>query len=281
MTIRSGGRPRDGRAPRPARTTRTPTRPRPCPRFSEPSRGAVATAAARRSRRRLPGHPQVPDLRARPGGDRPGRGADRAAADRQRRDPGHGRGQPGRASSCRSSRTSSREDLGTALTTPGLDRPGPGRVRRRDGDTARDDREPARGRGLPRRQRAFVFIAIDRDLTGELQQGTFILRKNLTPDQLVTALLAPPEVPYVDIALRTGLRLEQITAKLETSTALEMDPQEFYELVDVAAGRAARRLSLAQEDPRGRARRAPRSKGSCGRRPTACCPTRRPRSWSA
>ena len=77
-----------------------------------------------------------------------------------------------------------------------------------------------------------MFIAIDRDLSGALQQGTFILRKNLTPDQLVSALLAPPKIPYVDIALRTGLRLEQITAKLETLTALQMDPAEFYRIVD-------------------------------------------------
>jgi hypothetical protein len=53
----------------------------------------------------------------------------------------------------------------------------------------------------------------------------------MTPDEIVTALLAPPEVPYVDIALRTGLRLEQITAKLQTLDELEMDPREFYELV--------------------------------------------------
>jgi len=79
-------------------------------------------------------------------------------------------------------------------------------------------------------QRAFVFIATDRELTGDLQQGEFLLRKNLTPDEMVTALLAPPAIPYVDIALRTGLRLEQITAKLQTIEGLEMDPQEFYAL---------------------------------------------------
>jgi UPF0755 protein len=37
-------------------------------------------------------------------------------------------------------------------------------------------------------------------------------------------------VKYVDIALRTGLRLEQLTAKLET-LPLEMDPEAFYKLV--------------------------------------------------
>ena len=57
-----------------------------------------------------------------------------------------------------------------------------------------------------------------------------MLRRNMTPDQLVTALLAPPAIPYVEIALRTGLRLEQITAKLQTLPELEMDPREFYEL---------------------------------------------------
>ena len=46
----------------------------------------------------------------------------------------------------------------------------------------------------------------------------------------MTALLAPPPVPYVDLGLRTGLRLEQITAKLQT-LPLDMDPKDFYDLV--------------------------------------------------
>jgi UPF0755 protein len=51
----------------------------------------------------------------------------------------------------------------------------------------------------------------------------------MTPDQVVTALLAPPSIPYIEVDLRTGLRLEQITAKLQT-LALEMDVRAFYEL---------------------------------------------------
>ena len=47
---------------------------------------------------------------------------------------------------------------------------------------------------------------------------------------MVTSLLAPPAIPYVDIALRTGLRIEQVTAKLQTIEGLEMDVQEFYDL---------------------------------------------------
>ena len=86
--------------------------------------------------------------------------------------------------------------------------------------------------GLIGDSRAFVYLAVVNDLTHGLQQGTFVLRKNMTPDQVVNALLAPPDVKYVDIGLRTGLRLEQITAKLQSlHPELPMDASEFYDIV--------------------------------------------------
>ena len=109
-----------------------------------------------------------------------------------------------------------REDLGPALTTPVSTEPTQVEFLVEAGDTASTIADRLEEQGLLGDSRAFVFIAIDRELTGSLQQGTFVLRKNMTPDQLVSALLAPPDVKYVDIGLRTGLRLEQITAKLET-----------------------------------------------------------------
>jgi UPF0755 protein len=99
----------------------------------------------------------------------------------------------------------------------------------REGDTASSIAARLEDQGVVTDARAFVFIADERELSTDLQQGTFILRASMTPDEVVTALLAPELVPFVDIALRTGLRLEQITAKLQT-LALEMDPREFYEL---------------------------------------------------
>jgi UPF0755 protein len=123
-----------------------------------------------------------------------------------------------------------REDLGDSLTDPVSDDPEQVEFLVEEGDTATTIGARLGEAGLIRDERAFVFIASDRELTGDLQQGTFVLRRNMTPEQLVLALLAPPEVPYVEIGLRTGLRLEQITAKLQTLTALEMDPREFYEL---------------------------------------------------
>jgi UPF0755 protein len=121
------------------------------------------------------------------------------------------------------------ENLGPILTEPASSDPTQVQFLVEPGDTAKTIAARLQDEGLLGDRRAFVFWAIDRKLTGSLQAGTFILRKNLAPNDLVTALLAPPKVPYVDIALRRSLRLEQITAKLQT-LPLDMDPQEFYEL---------------------------------------------------
>lgn len=123
-----------------------------------------------------------------------------------------------------------REDLGAALTDPVSDDSAQVEFVVETGDTARSIAGRLVENGLLADSRAFIFIAIDRQLTGSLRIGDYVLRRNLTPDQLVTALLDPPVVTYVDISLRTGLRLEQMTAKLQTLADLEMDPREFYEL---------------------------------------------------
>jgi UPF0755 protein len=122
-----------------------------------------------------------------------------------------------------------REDLGTSLTQPVSTDPEQVEFTVEDGDTASTIATRLGSQKLIRDPRAFVFIASERELTGSLQQGTFVLRRNMTPDMLVSALLAPPEIPYVELDLRTGLRLEQITAKLQT-LPLEMDVRAFYEL---------------------------------------------------
>ena len=123
-----------------------------------------------------------------------------------------------------------RENLGAALTTPASTDPSQIEFLVEAGDTARSIGARLEAEGLLSDSRAFVFISTDRALTGALQQGTFILRKNMTPDQLVSALLAPPEVKFVDIGLRTGLRIEQVVAKLET-LPLQMDVSDFYDIV--------------------------------------------------
>jgi UPF0755 protein len=98
------------------------------------------------------------------------------------------------------------------------------------GETASTIAQRLETQGFLSDRRAFILIAVERGLTDQLKTGDFILRKSMTPDELVTALLNPPADPYVKIDLRTGLRLEQITAKLQTIPGLQMDPHDFYEL---------------------------------------------------
>jgi len=79
-------------------------------------------------------------------------------------------------------------------------------------------------------RRSFIVLATEQGLTQDIAAGPFILRKSMTPQAVVDSLLKPEQIHYVEIALRTGLRLEQITAKLETIDGLTMDPADFYKL---------------------------------------------------
>jgi UPF0755 protein len=123
-----------------------------------------------------------------------------------------------------------REDLGDKLTTPASTDTTQVPFSVDAGENASTIAARLQNDGFIGDGRAFIFIATERGLTGALQTGTFILRRSMTPDQIVTALLAPEQVHYVQIALRTGLRLEQITAKLETIDGLQMNAADFYQL---------------------------------------------------
>lgn len=122
-----------------------------------------------------------------------------------------------------------REDLGSAMTDPPTADPGQVEFIVADGDTAAVIAGRLADGGFLRDARSFVFISSERDLADKLEAGTYILRKNMTPEQLVTALLVSHDLA-VTIPLREGLRLEQITAKLET-LPLTMDFKTFYDEV--------------------------------------------------
>jgi UPF0755 protein len=125
-----------------------------------------------------------------------------------------------------------REDLGEKLTEPVSQDSEQVQFKVGSGESATSIAARLEDDGFLADRRAFVLIAVERDLADQLKTGNFILRRSMTPGQLVTALLNPPENPYVDIALRTGLRLEQITAQLETIPGLQMNPADFYELAE-------------------------------------------------
>ena len=121
-----------------------------------------------------------------------------------------------------------RENLGTRLTDPASTDPTQVSFVVEPGDSATSIAERLRDAGLVLDPRSFVLTAMDRGVEGRLEAGTFVLRRNMTPDQLVGSLLEAKE-PAVTVTLREGLRLEQVVAKLMT-LPLTMDVRAFYDL---------------------------------------------------
>lgn len=97
------------------------------------------------------------------------------------------------------------------------------------GDTATQIGQKLEDAGLIRNSVAFVYLVVSEGKTGTIQSGTYRLMATMTPQQVLDALQQAP-VKSVTIFLREGLRLEQITAYLET-LPLKTDVSRFYDLV--------------------------------------------------
>jgi len=124
-----------------------------------------------------------------------------------------------------------REDLGPALTTPAGGDPAGVEFTVDAGDTPTTLAARLQIEGLITSQRAFLFEARMADLGGKLHAGAFTLSGNMTPGQVVDGLInSRVIVRTVDVTFREGLRLEQMTAKLQTLTDTQVDPKEFYRL---------------------------------------------------
>ncbi len=127
-----------------------------------------------------------------------------------------------------------REDLGDALTRPASDDPTQVPFTVEAGETASRIAERLKAAGLLQDARAFVFVATEKGLTGQLSSGDFVLRRNMTPEQLVGSLLQA-EDPAVVLEFKPGLRIEQVTAYLQMKpdaiASLKMDAAAFYTLV--------------------------------------------------
>ncbi len=152
------------------------------------------------------------------------------------------------------------EKLGPALTTPVSQDMTQVEFLVEQGDTAKSIATKLEAAGLLGDSRAFVFIATERNLTGALQQGTFILRKNMTPDQLVeraAGAAAGPQVRGHRPAHRSPARAGHGQAR---DTPAPDGRVRVPRHRDLAAGRAGQRLPVAEEDP-GR-----RSQGRVARR---------------
>jgi len=127
------------------------------------------------------------------------------------------------------------ENLGAGLTKPVSDDATPVDFAIQEGDTTQSIARRLEAQKLLADSRAFVYLAYRQKVAGTWIAGPYQLRANMTPADLVTALQQGPlPNPVITVGLREGLRLEQITAlleKLHQQSGLEMDPQDFYDLV--------------------------------------------------
>jgi peptidoglycan lytic transglycosylase G len=125
-----------------------------------------------------------------------------------------------------------REDLGATLTEPASDDPTRVQFTVEDGDTPATLAPRLLDAGIIASERAFLFEAQTGGLAPKLAAGNFDLALNLTPAEVVNGLVENRIVIATqDVTFREGLRLEQMTAKLQTLTGTRVDPEAFYRLV--------------------------------------------------
>jgi UPF0755 protein len=125
-----------------------------------------------------------------------------------------------------------REDLGAALTTPNAGTSDEKIFTVNPGDTIYTLGPRLAGEGYTSNQRAFVFAALQNGLADKLSSGTFVLRANMSPQEVADALItARVTVTTENITFREGLRIEQMTALLQTKQ-VGFDPKDFYDLAE-------------------------------------------------
>jgi UPF0755 protein len=123
-----------------------------------------------------------------------------------------------------------REDLGSALTTPATGSDAETVFTVNPGDTIMTLAPRLLQNGYITSEHAFLYDALVAGLNDHLKSGDFVLRGNMTPDEVVTALVRDAvQVTTVKVTFREGLRIEQQTALLETITS-GVDPKSFYQL---------------------------------------------------
>jgi len=123
-----------------------------------------------------------------------------------------------------------REYLGDVLTRPaGSDSTKPVFVIT-PGDRIEDLAPRLREGGFIASERAFLYVGLTTGLNEKLTSGNFLLRGNMTPTQVAEALIAARvTTTTIDITFREGLRIEQMTALLQTKDT-GIDPKAFYDL---------------------------------------------------
>lgn len=124
-----------------------------------------------------------------------------------------------------------RERLGDRLTQPAGDRAIPVKFTIEAGQGVNEIARNLQRQELLLEPLAFTYLAVTQGADGKMHTGIFNLDPTMTPQQIVDRLQAPPdpETSRIFVPIRSGLRIEQITALLQTKK-LAFSPEEFQRL---------------------------------------------------
>jgi UPF0755 protein len=121
-----------------------------------------------------------------------------------------------------------RSELGPALSEPAASDTTKTRFQVPEGATASDVATALEKAGLVRDRLAVLYLIVTGGLSDHIAAGTYSLSPSMTPREIVARLEQAPDAVVV-VALREGLRIEQIAAYLQT-LGLQTDVAEFYRL---------------------------------------------------
>jgi len=83
---------------------------------------------------------------------------------------------------------------------------------------------------LIRQPLLFTLLVRSQGLDGKLQPGHFRLRQNMTMSEIISALQTPARIEEVQVAIREGLRLEEIGDLIGSAGLEKVTPESFVEL---------------------------------------------------
>lgn len=145
-----------------------------------------------------------------------------------------------------------RDRLGDRLTRPAGDDPLPLRFTIAPGASAREIGRALAEQGLVADELVFHYLVVTRGVGGTLEAGTYRLDRTMTPEQILAALMSGPQRDRtIAVQLREGLRIEQITAYLQT-LPLETDAEQFYRLATRPPADLRAEYAFLKSLPRGR-----------------------------
>ena len=110
-------------------------------------------------------------------------------------------------------------------------------------------------RGIVTDRLAFTYVLINDGLANKLQAGTHVLNRTMTPRQVAENLAQAPAPPAetVSLALRSGLRIEQVAAYLQLNAdKLAFDPADFLALAQNPPADLIAKYSMLSTKPEGR-----------------------------